>query len=248
MTDIRTSGSAPLPRSTGSGYALPILTGLAIAAIGLGPWVLLARLNATFRPDVPWAAAATLAYHGLLLWWLHGSGPPARTASERRYRLRLWPRRLHSARADSTLSTGAIVALLVLLYVLWIVVGRLSPVPDVSAFPTTAYRWSIFLMGGLTAGVIEEAAFRGYLQTGLERHRPDHALLVTSLVFVAAHLTQGAGALLLAPGLFAASMLYGMLARQTGTILPGMAIHVAGDLAYVYFGLLRGHGSLLFAS
>jgi hypothetical protein len=27
---------------------------------------------------------------------------------------------------------------------------------------------------------------------------------------------------------------------------PGMALHVAGDLARVYFGVLRGDGSLLF--
>jgi membrane protease YdiL (CAAX protease family) len=103
-------------------------------------------------------------------------------------------------------------------------------------------------MGGLTAGIVEEAAFRGYMQTGLEHHHPESALWVTSLVFVAAHITQGVGVAFLAPGLFIASMLYGMLARQTGTILPGMAIHVLGDLAYMYFGVLRGDGALLFAT
>jgi hypothetical protein len=47
--------------------------------------------------------------------------------------------------------------------------------------------------------------------------------------------------------MFVASMLYGVLARRTGTIVPGMVIHAAGDLARVYFGVLRGDGSLLFA-
>lgn len=147
------------------------------------------------------------------------------------------------------LTTAIIVALLGLLYVLWAVIGLLSPIPDLSAYPTTSHRWSTFLMGGVTAGVVEEAAFRGYMQTSLERHDRDNAVWITSLVFVAAHITQGLGAvLLLGPGMFVASMLYGTLARRTGTILPGMAIHVAGDLARVYFGVLRGDGSLLFVS
>ena len=105
----------------------------------------------------------------------------------------------------------------------------------------------MFLMGGLTAGVVEEVAFRGYMQSGIERFDRANAVWITSLVFVVAHVTQGLGAMLaLAPGLFIASMLYGMLAQRTGTILPGIVIHVLGDLARVYFGVLRGDGSVLF--
>jgi membrane protease YdiL (CAAX protease family) len=104
-------------------------------------------------------------------------------------------------------------------------------------------------MGGVTAGVVEEVAFRGYMQTGIERHDRQSAIWITSLVFVASHITQGMGAILVAgPGLFIASMLYGTLARRTGTILPGIVIHALGDLARVYFGVLRGDGSLLFAN
>jgi len=107
----------------------------------------------------------------------------------------------------------------------------------------------LFIMGAVTAGVVEEAAFRGYMQTGIESHHPEHAVSVTSLVFVASHLTQGAGAVLvMGPGLFIASMLYGILARRMGTILPGIVIHVLGDLARVYFGVLRGDGSRLFVN
>jgi membrane protease YdiL (CAAX protease family) len=107
----------------------------------------------------------------------------------------------------------------------------------------------MFIMGGVTAGVLEEAAFRGYMQSGIEKCDPDNAIWITSVVFVAAHINHGVGTLLvMAPGLFIASMLYGTLARRTGTILPGMIIHVLGDLSRVYFGVLRGDGSLLFAN
>lgn len=238
-----------LGASGARGYIAPILTGLLIAAAGLVPWTLLAQVNARVRPDLPWAAVASVAYLVPLLLWLNGSGPPSRTAEERRLRLRLWPRTTSNAEDTSGLTVGTLVALLGLVYVLWIMMGRLSPVPDLSAFPTTSFRWSSFIMGGVTAGVVEEAAFRGYMQTGLERHDRRNALWITSLVFVALHITQGIGAvLLLGPGLFVAAMLYGMLAQRTGTILPGIAIHTLGDLARVYFGVLGGDGSLLFVT
>ena len=87
------------------------------------------------------------------------------------------------------------------------------------------------------------------MQTSLERHRPQYAIVITSIVFTLFHGLHGLQALLLlGPGLFAASVLYGLLARRTGTILPGMVIHVAGDMAYTYFGLLGGDGSLLFVT
>jgi hypothetical protein len=58
------------------GYARPILAGLLFAAAGLVPWLLLAKLNATVRPDLPWAALLTLLYLVALLAWLNGAGPP----------------------------------------------------------------------------------------------------------------------------------------------------------------------------
>ena len=107
----------------------------------------------------------------------------------------------------------------------------------------------MFVMGGVTAGVVEEMAFRGYMQTGIERYDRENAIWITSLVFVASHVTQGIAAILfMGPGMFIASMLYGSLARRTGTILPGILVHVLGDLARVYFGVLWGNGSLLFVN
>lgn len=225
-------------------YVTPIVTGLAIAAAGLLPWTLLAQANLRFRPDVPWAALITIGYLAVMMMWLQGWGPPKSMSAYRRESLRLWPRAAPSPEGPPVAVT---VGLVILLTVIWTAMSRTSPMPDLSAYPTTSYRWSMFLMGGVTAGVLEEMAFRGYMQTGIERFDRENAVLITSLVFVAAHLTHGITAVLvLGPGMFAASFLYGTLARRTGTILPGMVIHVLGDLARVYFGVLRGDGSLLF--
>ena len=101
-----------------------------------------------------------------------------------------------------------------------IVASRMSPIPDLSAFPTTSYRWSVFLRGGFTAGVVEEMAFRGDVQAGIERDDRANVVWITSLVFVALHITQGIGAvLLLGPGLFVAAMLFGTLAPSLCELL-----------------------------
>jgi len=228
------------------GYGIPILTGLVIVAAGTVPFLLLARLNARVRPDLPWAAVVTLAYLAVIVIWLNGSGPPTSNADRRRQRLRLW---LRSKADPYGQSPVVIIALMALLAFVWVMMSRTSPLPDLTAYPTTSYRWSMFLMGGVVAGVVEEVAYRGYMQTGLEEHDPANAIWITSLVFTVSHITHGIGTLLvMAPGLFIASMLYGALARRTGTILPGIALHVLGDLARVYFGVLRGDSSLLFVN
>lgn len=122
------------------------------------------------RPDLPWAALVTVAYLGILLLWLIGYGPPRRSSYQRRQRLRLWPR---SAPPDADgLPAGVVMVLLGLLYVLWIAISRISPTLDLSELTTTSYRWSMFNMGGLTAGVVEEVAFRGTCRPVSSRARP----------------------------------------------------------------------------
>lgn len=230
-------------------YARPIIVGLLVVAAGLLPWLLLAPHNARVRSDVPWAALVSLALLAVLIGWLNGWGPPARSAERRRRRLRLWPPTNRRDADAGSLPAWSLVLALVLLTGAWIAVGRLSPVPDLAAYPTTSYRWSAFLMGGLLSGIVEEAAYRGYMQTGLERIDPANAVWITSLVFAASHVVHGIGAMiLLGPGLFLAGLLYGELAARTGTILPGMIIHVLGDLAHTFFGVLRGDPGLLFVS
>ena len=237
----------PNGRSPLIDYARPIGAGLLIMVAALVPWLAASQLNARVRPELPWAAIGSLLYLGALLAWLHGVGPPRSTSERRRHRLRLWPPAPSSATDRGALSPGVAIGLLALLTLAWIAIGRLSPIPDLDAFPTTSYRWSMFLMGGVVSGVVEEAAYRGYMQTGLETIDPGRAVVITSLVFALSHINHGIGALLvLGPGLFAAGLLYGTLAKATGTILPGMLIHVAGDLAHTFFGVLRGDAGLLF--
>ena len=235
-------------------YIRPVLAGLLVATLGIAPWMFLARRNAAFRPDLPWAALTTIAYLAFLMAWLNGAGRPRRTAAWRRRNLRLWPDRESASEAAAAgeasrvKAAAPIVAAWGALTLLWILVSRPAQAPDLSAYPTTAFRVSIFFVGALVSGVVEEAAFRGYMQRGLEAFGAERAVLVTSVVFTLLHGVHGLETLLLVgPGFFVVSLLYGVLALRTGTVIPGMLLHTLGDLAHTYFATLRGDGRLLIA-
>lgn len=151
-------------------YIAPIALGLLVALVGLAPWVVMARLNARLYPDIPWAAVATLAWLAVYLAWLGGVGPPGRWKAARRYRLRLWRPGSNGWATDGIAVTLSLMALIGLLAFVWILVGAPARPVDLSGYPSTVYLISIVVVGPLVAGVIEEAAYRGYMQRGLERH------------------------------------------------------------------------------
>ncbi len=244
---------AATPRSTaprsGKILVVAILMGVVTAVIGTVPWILLAPLNAREHPELPWAAAATCFWLLVMLLWLGGFGWPRNTSAFRWFHLRLW-RPQPGAWSGGNLATilgliGAVVGLAVF----WILMQSGQQPVDVGVYPTTAIRISILIMGAVVSGVVEEAAFRGYMQSHLERISPTFAILVTSTVFTLMHVTHGLGYLLaVAPGFFLISVVYGYLALKSGSIIPGMLLHSAGDAVHTYFVLLGGNAALLFAS
>ncbi len=229
------------------GTIWPILLGLLVSLGGFLPWVMMIRLNARFHPEVPWAAVATLLWLAVWLAWLNGAGPPGRWKAARRYRLRLWTPGSPGWSGQGLAVTLSLMALIGLLAIVWILTGAPARPPDLSQYPSSAWLISVVVMGPLVSGVSEEAAFRGYMQRGLERYGPQTAILVSALVFALVHGFNGLGTLLLlGPGIFFAGLFYGMLAWHSGSIIPGMIMHFLGDLAFTWFALLGGDGRLLF--
>jgi membrane protease YdiL (CAAX protease family) len=91
-------------------------------------------------------------------------------------------------------------------------------------------------MSGVVASIAEEAGFRGYMQSAIERqHGPRTAILIVSLVFAAIHFSHGAGSTLpRLPYYLVISVIYGVLTWRTGSILPALVIHAGGDALAVY--------------
>ena len=225
-----------------------VVIGLAVAAAGAGPWVWITRINLRVHPEFPWAAVVSIAYVALFLAWLGGAGWPARTREIRRQSLRLNVPSRDVWKGENGVAALIMMASILMLAVVWIVMSLPHAPLDMTPYRTTAIRISLFIMGPLMSGVTEEAAFRGYMQSQMERYSPQLAIVVTSVAFTLAHITHGWQALVvLAPGYFIVSVLYGMLVRRTGSILPGMVVHVLGDASYDFFALLGANASLLIA-
>lgn len=226
-------------RAAASGIAISVLAGSA-------PFAVLLDLNRRVCPDWPWAAFVNLLWLALAACWLSGWGWPRSTRDVRRFNLRLL--RPTALSAETIVEAVAVGALIVAIYGIFIAASAGQPPPDLTPYPTTALRMSGLIMGALLSGVGEEMAFRGYMQSQLEGFGPGFAITVTSIIFMLAHAPQDLAQFAhLAIGYFMLAMLWGALAYRTGSILPGMTLHVLGDLSVAYFVVLGGHGELLFA-
>ncbi|MBI1740337.1 MAG: CPBP family intramembrane metalloprotease [Candidatus Koribacter versatilis] len=122
---------------------------------------------------------------------------------------------------------------------LWIVLFQLvkmSPnaMDDFSKYPLLTAAL-VIVMASLVSPLTEEAAFRGYCQSILEREFTGApAILISSVFFTAAHVVHG----LLWPKLlvyFLVGVVFGVTAYLTKSILPALPVHIIGDLAFFLF-------------
>ena len=153
--------------------------GTILAAIGIGVLVLLAgnlpfnvlrAWNWRVGTDVPWAIVPAALW--LFAYWqfIGGRFCAAASAATRRQNLRanrLSRRAWAASLLAGVLGFGALVALLAF-------VARLVQLPAGSPIVTppdmpVATVLALIVMGSIVAGVTEEAAFRGYMQTPIER-------------------------------------------------------------------------------
>jgi membrane protease YdiL (CAAX protease family) len=221
-----------------------VLAGFAVAMAGTLPWVVLAGLNSRLAPAVPWAAPVMAGYLWLFWRYLSGRGWPQSTADTRRERLRagaLAPR----VWAWSLLATGLGFAgvIAVFLVVARLVRVGIRPPPEVSGFPVHSLIVAL-VMSAIVAGLVEEAAFRGYMQTPIERrHGRLVAALVVAVVFGLMHLTHGFLPVYLLANA-AVSVVLSLVVSLTGSIRPGIVVHTASDIVVpVWMWTQRGHAA-----
>ena len=208
-----------------------VLTGLIVATAGSLPWALLVSANIKYRSALPWAVPVMAVYLWFFWRYVRGEGWPRSTAAVRRTNARA-----NSLPGDSwgpALLAGVLGLVGVLL--LQGVLGRLVTLPqqrdlDVARYPVlTVLLWVV--MSAVVAGVVEETAYRGYVQRPIERrHGPVIAIMVTGSLFGLVHFTHPEVALVLLPYYLAVAAVYGGLAYLTDSTLPSMVLHGGGNM------------------
>jgi predicted Abi (CAAX) family protease len=100
----------------------------------------------------------------------------------------------------------------------------------------------IILAISAVAGVVEEAAFRGYMLSGIERrHGWIAAILVTGLVFfLDHHFGHAYATVAFLPFFLAVSSLHGLLVYLTRSIRPSIILHAVADAIVIpiQYGLI----------
>ena len=222
-----------------------VVIGLAVGVAGTLTWSRLVTANTRYLPGVPWAAAVMMPV--LVAWWLYfarGRGRPVGTADARRLGGRangvpdyLW---------GPALGAGALGLVATLL--LQGVLARMVTLPrqqdlDPSQYPGfTVVAWLV--MSAVVAGVVEETAFRGYMQGGIERrHGLTTAILVTGSLFGLSHFNHPEVGIVLLPFYLAVAAVYGLLAAATNSTFPGMVLHAGGNLLSAFSFFFQGRSS-----
>jgi membrane protease YdiL (CAAX protease family) len=218
-----------------------VLFGLAILALvitGLagGTWTALILANFKTGLRIPWAPFVMAAVIWAMWQYLNGRWAPRSTSAARHEYLRAKnvPARIWiwsfvaGALAIVSVAGG------------WIVLGQLvamkpNALPSLAHIPT-ATLVLILIVASIVAPFSEEAAFRGYFQTALERNlrSPLAAVLLSSVVFAIAHLTQGfywPKQMLY----FLVGVIFGAIAYFTDSTLPALPVHIFGDLVMFIF-------------
>ena len=215
---------------------------IVVRAIVVGSTVLIAGgilttpliyANLKFWPSVPWSVALLAGYMWFFWQYLQGRWWPRSTSEWRRQGLRARP---VSRRAWRWALLAGYLGMFSV-FALHRVVGRLTPlgfdVPDLlHQFPLHTLV-AILLMVSVMAGIVEEAAFRGYMQGPIERrHGIVVSIVIVSMVFGAAHLSDWQPSMTIARMFFIvlASVVYGILAYLVNSILPGIVLHATGDM------------------
>src|ERR1700719_3953567 len=207
-----------------------VIPGLLLALVAINVWPLL-----LFKLGVPLAAFAEAIFLGLFLWWASGGGPPsstetARTTAFRRSNpsSRQWVWGLIAA----FFFAATIHASIVLLF-------RLVPFPvaafrheyDLSFIPSRTLQRLAVVVSAISAGICGETLFRGYFQRPIEQRRgATIAILISSLFFMALHLTKAWATPAMVPIVFGAGLLLGLLAWASQSLIPGMIDHILMDI------------------
>jgi membrane protease YdiL (CAAX protease family) len=206
-----------------------VVIGLTVFLVGITLW----NIDFTFIP-APWSLLIMI----LILWgyvkyfsgnWLRNNNTAFRRTNFRKTKL-----------STTEWKLGLIGAILfvVVFQSSFVVTFRLTQFPEqvfksqykiLDNFPTWL-AWLTIIVSSLVAGICEETGFRGYMQVPFEtRYGAFWGIIITSVFFFLLHLGKSWAPLIIAH-IFFASVLLGLLAYNSGSLLPGIIGHTVMDI------------------
>ena len=207
-----------------------VVLGLVVQDAGALPFSLLVSANLSYGVTFPWASVVEAVLLWLLCRYLIGWGWPKSTSASRRRLFRVnridtrlfWPATV--ATSVLGLSAGLLTILAYMLVRIpesagerFLAVSAAPPVTAVSLMVTVA----------VASGIVEEGAFRGYMQVPIEdRNGPVVAIAVVAVAFAFAHSLPAFSFALFVVG--AAG--WSILAWLVDSTVPGMIAHALVDL------------------
>lgn len=203
---------------------------------GLPPYLLMLG-NLKLWPAIPIFLPLSALWLWLFWQYLNGRGWPRITSAARRDALRA--RRLGRDVWRWSLVAGGLGMFSVVGVAF--VTARLANLPRDAfklSLDVTAFRWwtqlSILLLISVSAGIVEESAFRGYALSIIERrHGWVVAILLTGIMFFLTHLGHAYVTLAFLPFFLAVSALHGLLVYFTKSILPSVVLHAITDFIVI---------------
>lgn len=223
-----------------------IALGFLIALGGGLTWSVLLGLNLSINPALPWSVVAATLLLTLAWLYLSGLGWPRSTQSARRASLPQKQLSIGEWVAASAAAVGASgFALCALLLAFRLLPIPITPLPDFATRePVMALAY--FGAAALVAGVVEEAAFRGYMLSGVERAWGRlAAYIVVAVAFSILH-AGNPEFLYLLPLYFCLSLTLSGVVTMSGSVWPGVVAHTLSDL--VSFALLLFVGPSVLAA
>ena len=208
--------------------AQAVVVGVLVLLAGTIPRNLLFAANLRHYPSIPWAVPLTALWVWCVWRYLQGAGPPKASAANRHGSLRanpiagrVWAWALFAG------GLGIVALVLALRLANRFVVLPQQQLPDLGDVPETTVV-ALLLMAAPVAGIVEEAAFRGYMQGPIERrYGLPTAILITGTIFAIVHLDF---TLILWPYYVAVAAIYGTVTSLTNSILPAVVLHTVGNL------------------
>ena len=215
-----------------------LIAGYVVTTVGGLPPAVFMLANLKIFPAVPWLLPATAGWLWLFWRYAGGAGWPRATARARRRNLRarsLPPRVWVWALAAGcpALLAGVGMAFLT---------PRFSYIPrdafklpiDFSAYPSWTVI-SILLAISATAGVVEEAGYRGYMLAPIQRRHGwiVGIVVVGSMFFLDHHLSHDYATFAFLPFFLTVSAVHGLLVYFTRSILPSVVLHAVLDFTTI---------------